>query len=40
MLPDRIEVVDHLPMTSSGKVDERSLLATAGLSRGEPPGGA
>jgi len=34
MVPDRIEVVDHLPMTSSGKVDERSLLASAGLSRG------
>jgi amino acid adenylation domain-containing protein len=39
MLPDRIEVVDRLPMTSSGKVDERSLLASAGLSRGAPPGG-
>jgi len=33
MLPDRIEVVDHLPMTPAGKVDERSLLAVAGLSR-------
>jgi D-alanine--poly(phosphoribitol) ligase subunit 1 len=31
MIPDRIEVVDRLPMTSSGKVDERTLLAEAGL---------
>ena len=39
MLPDRIEVVDHLPMTSSGKVDEGFLLAAAGLRRvGSPDG--
>ena len=33
MLPDRIEIVEDLPMTSSGKVDERALLASAGLAR-------
>lgn len=38
MLPDRIEIVDHLPMTPAGKVDERSLLAVAGLNRsGQAP---
>ena len=31
MLPDTIHVVDALPMTSSNKVDERKLLADAGL---------
>jgi acyl-coenzyme A synthetase/AMP-(fatty) acid ligase len=31
MLPDTIHVVDGLPMTSSNKVDERKLLADAGL---------
>jgi acyl-CoA synthetase (AMP-forming)/AMP-acid ligase II len=31
MLPDIIEVVDSLPLTSSGKVDDRSLLRAAGL---------
>lgn len=31
MLPDRIEIVDSLPLTSSGKLDERRLLADAGL---------
>lgn len=31
MLPDTIRVVDGLPMTSSNKVDERKLLANAGL---------
>jgi amino acid adenylation domain-containing protein len=31
MLPDSIHVVDTLPMTSSSKVDERGLLAEAGL---------
>lgn len=31
MLPDTIHVVDGLPMTSSSKVDERRLLAEAGL---------
>ena len=31
MLPDRIELVDELPLTSSSKVDERRLLAQAGL---------
>jgi D-alanine--poly(phosphoribitol) ligase subunit 1 len=31
MLPDRIVVVDELPLTASSKVDERRLLASAGL---------
>ncbi len=31
MLPDRIEQVDGLPLTPSSKVDERRLLAEAGL---------
>jgi D-alanine--poly(phosphoribitol) ligase subunit 1 len=31
MLPDRIELVDDLPMTSSSKVDELRLLSTAGM---------
>ncbi|HEY7049814.1 MAG TPA: amino acid adenylation domain-containing protein [Jatrophihabitantaceae bacterium] len=31
MLPDSFHVVDALPMTSSNKVDERRLLADAGL---------
>jgi amino acid adenylation domain-containing protein len=31
MLPDRIEVVDSLPLTASSKLDERRLLAEAGL---------
>jgi D-alanine--poly(phosphoribitol) ligase subunit 1 len=31
MLPDVIEMVDSLPLTSSGKTDERDLLTRAGL---------
>jgi len=31
MLPDQIDVVDELPLTSAGKLDERRLLAGAGL---------
>jgi D-alanine--poly(phosphoribitol) ligase subunit 1 len=31
MLPDRIDVVADLPLTRSGKLDERRLLADAGL---------
>jgi D-alanine--poly(phosphoribitol) ligase subunit 1 len=31
MLPDRFEVVDSLPLTRSSKLDERRLLAEAGL---------
>ena len=31
MLPDRIEVVSSLPLTPSGKLDERTLLSQAGL---------
>ena len=31
MLPDRIEVVGSLPLTESSKLDERRLLAQAGL---------
>jgi D-alanine--poly(phosphoribitol) ligase subunit 1 len=34
MLPDVIRMVDVLPMTSSGKVDDRRLLADAALSSG------
>jgi len=35
MLPDRIEWVPNLPLTASGKLDERGLLRDAGL---RPPG--
>lgn len=35
MLPDRIERVPTLPLTASGKLDERGLLREAGL---RPPG--
>ena len=31
MLPDRIDLVDELPLTAAGKLDERRLLAGAGL---------
>jgi acyl-coenzyme A synthetase/AMP-(fatty) acid ligase len=31
MLPDRIDLVDALPLTAAGKLDERQLLAGAGL---------
>jgi D-alanine--poly(phosphoribitol) ligase subunit 1 len=31
MLPDRVEVVESLPLTPSSKLDERRLLADAGL---------
>jgi non-ribosomal peptide synthetase component F len=31
MLPDRFEVVESMPLTSSGKTDERRLLSDAGL---------
>jgi D-alanine--poly(phosphoribitol) ligase subunit 1 len=37
MLPDRIERVDTLPLARSSKLDERQLLADAGLSP-PPPG--
>ncbi len=37
MLPDRIERVPALPLTTSGKLDERGLLGGAGL---DPPGSA
>jgi len=30
MLPDRVFVVDHFPMTSAGKVDHRALMAAVG----------
>jgi D-alanine--poly(phosphoribitol) ligase subunit 1 len=33
MLPDRVELVDRLPLTSSNKLDERQLLSDAGLDR-------
>ncbi len=36
MLPDRVELVTELPLTASSKLDERRLLAEAGLT---PPGG-
>lgn len=32
MLPDRIEIVESIPLTSSGKTDERRLLSDVGLS--------
>ncbi|MGD0392549.1 MAG: amino acid adenylation domain-containing protein [Acidimicrobiales bacterium] len=38
MLPDRVEVVESLPLTQSSKLDERRLLAQAGL--GEVAAGA
>ncbi len=38
MVPDRILIVDELPITASSKVDERRLLAGAGL-RPPPKGG-
>jgi acyl-CoA synthetase (AMP-forming)/AMP-acid ligase II len=31
MLPDRVELVDELPLTTGGKLDERRLLAGFGL---------
>ena len=31
MLPDRVELVESLPLTQSSKLDERKLLADAGL---------
>ena len=34
MLPDRIEMVDSLPLTPSSKLDERRLLAQVGLGEG------
>ena len=43
MLPDRIEPVPSLPLTRSSKVDERRLLAEAGLTppaAGGPGGGS
>jgi D-alanine--poly(phosphoribitol) ligase subunit 1 len=36
MLPDRIELVAELPLTSSSKLDERRLLADAGLAEYKP----
>jgi len=36
MLPDRIHIVESMPLTSSGKVDERRLLNDAGLPRWSP----
>jgi amino acid adenylation domain-containing protein len=39
MLPDRIELVESLPLTPSSKVDERRLLDEAGLTR-LPSGGS
>jgi acyl-CoA synthetase (AMP-forming)/AMP-acid ligase II len=39
MLPDRFELVGSLPLTASSKVDERRLLAEAGLRPPSPPAG-
>jgi D-alanine--poly(phosphoribitol) ligase subunit 1 len=36
MLPDRIELVAELPLTGSSKLDERRLLADAGLAEFQP----
>jgi acyl-CoA synthetase (AMP-forming)/AMP-acid ligase II len=36
MLPDVIEMVDSLPLTSTGKLDERALLCRAGLTESGP----
>jgi D-alanine--poly(phosphoribitol) ligase subunit 1 len=36
MLPDRIEIVDSLPLTPSSKLDDRRLLAGAGLRESRP----
>jgi D-alanine--poly(phosphoribitol) ligase subunit 1 len=36
MLPDRIELVAELPLTTSSKLDERRLLAGAGLAEFQP----
>jgi amino acid adenylation domain-containing protein len=36
MLPDRVELVDELPLTASSKLDERKLLADAGLTEYRP----
>jgi acyl-CoA synthetase (AMP-forming)/AMP-acid ligase II len=38
MVPDRFEPVDSLPLTASSKVDERRLLAAAGLRPPRPAG--
>jgi amino acid adenylation domain-containing protein len=37
MLPDRVDLVDELPLTPAGKLDERRLLAGVGLN-GRPVG--
>jgi amino acid adenylation domain-containing protein len=37
MLPERVFVVDAFPLTSSGKVDQRALLASVGCSGWEDP---
>jgi amino acid adenylation domain-containing protein len=36
MLPDRVEIVEQMPMTLGSKVDERLLLAQAGLGLPDP----
>jgi amino acid adenylation domain-containing protein len=40
MLPNRVELVDSLPLTASSKLDERLLLANAGLIPWRAPGSA
>ena len=39
MIPDRIELVDELPLTRSGKLDERRLLGRLGLAPPRSTGG-
>ena len=39
MLPDRIDLVDALPLTAASKLDERRLLSEAGLRGPAPPAG-
>jgi D-alanine--poly(phosphoribitol) ligase subunit 1 len=39
MVPAIVQICDHLPLTASGKVDRRALLASCRVRLGEPPEG-